>query len=310
MKAISLFSGGLDSILATKLILKQGIEVKGVFFYTPFVQDKGVKKRAEELGIELKIVKLEEEYIELVKNPEHHYGTNMNPCIDCRALFVIKAKEYMEEIGAKFLFTGEVVGERPLTQNRPMLRHFEKRANLIGLILRPLSAKLLEPTIPEKENWVDREKLLDISGRGRKRQLALAQEWEIKDYPTPSGGCLLTDPTFSKRLQDSFEHNENTIRDMEFLKIGRHFRDKQGAKIIVSRNVYESKRIVQLAEKGDIPFKIEGIPSPVTIIRRGNLSADRQEEGIEEAKRLTLRYSLRNKGSKDNPQLSFFKEFK
>ncbi|MBU2251012.1 MAG: 7-cyano-7-deazaguanine synthase, partial [Candidatus Omnitrophica bacterium] len=228
MKAVALFSGGLDSTLAIKVMVDQGTEVVALNFTSPFCRcQRGegcsvpISSRAKDLGVTFKSMYLGEEYLEIVKNPKHGYGRNCNPCIDCRILKLKKARILMETIGASFLITGEVLGQRPMSQHREALRIIEKESGLEGLILRPLSAKLFEPTLPEKKGWVNREALLDISGRTRKPQIQLADQLGIKDYPCPAGGCLLADPGFSKRLRDIFQHDEFNLDNVELLKIGR-----------------------------------------------------------------------------------------
>ncbi|MCX7910705.1 MAG: hypothetical protein N2505_03900, partial [Endomicrobia bacterium] len=209
MKAISLISGGLDSELATRIILEQKIEIIGLHFITPFClcDKKGScnsqsLRVAKDLNIELKIIPLKDEYLEIVKNPKYGYGKNLNPCIDCRIMMLRYTKKIMQEVGALFVVTGEVLGQRPKSQNIKALKIIEKEAGLEGLILRPLSAKVLPETIPEKLGWVQRDKLFNIVGRQRKIQIELAKNFDMKNYPCPSGGCLLTDPNFSKRIKD------------------------------------------------------------------------------------------------------------
>lgn len=201
MRAIALLSGGLDSTLATKVIVDQGIEVEAVNFLTVFCTCTthgetclASQKAVESLGIPLSVFNVSTEFLEIVKNPKHGYGSNMNPCIDCRIFMLKKAKALMEKSGASFLITGEVLGQRPMSQRRDAMRLTEKEAGLDGLILRPLSAKFLPVTIPEKEGWVNRESLLNFQGRSRKPQMELAAYFGIRDYPCPAGGCLLTDP--------------------------------------------------------------------------------------------------------------------
>src|SRR3990170_2260758 len=209
MKAISLLSGGLDSTLAARVLLDQGIELEALNFLTVFCTctNRGEtclasQKAVQGLGIPLKVFNVSNEYLGVVKHPKHGYGSNINPCIDCRVFMLKKAKQYMEETGASFIVTGEVLGQRPMSQRKDAMRLIEKEADLKGLVLRPLSAKFLPVTIPEKEGWVDREKLLNIQGRSRKPQMKLADDLGIRDYPCPAGGCLLTDPSFAKRMKD------------------------------------------------------------------------------------------------------------
>ncbi|MCX6750308.1 MAG: hypothetical protein NTZ83_02540, partial [Candidatus Pacearchaeota archaeon] len=254
-KAIGLLSGGLDSTLAVKLMMNQGIEVTALNFITPFCTctRKGCRHEAsriaKEFVIKIKVISVKEDYIEMVRNPKHGYGKNMNPCIDCRILMLKKAKEYMKEISASFLFTGEVLGQRPMSQRKNAMKIIEKEAGLEGLILRPLSARFLEPTIPEREGLVNRERMLNIRGRWRKPQMELAEEFGIEDYQCPAGGCRLTDPQFAKRVKEAFEHDEDGIQDMNLLKYGRHFRLPSGAKVIVGRNEEENSIISKFAEE-------------------------------------------------------------
>ena len=213
IKAVALFSGGLDSILAVKLIQKQGIEVKGVNFITPFF---GVEKTCltiKNLDMDLEIIDITQELLKILRNPKHGLGKNMNPCIDCHTLMFKKAGEYMTRIGASFILSGEVLGERPMSQNRNSLSIIERESEFEGRILRPLSALLLAETIPEKKGLVNRNKLLDISGRSRKRQMKLAVEMGIEDYPSPAGGCKLTEPIFARRLGDLFNQESFSLEE-------------------------------------------------------------------------------------------------
>jgi len=289
MKALALLSGVLDSILATKLVLDQGIEVVAVKFILPVTSEK--KDYADEvtkkLGIPLIRVEVGNEYLEVVRNPRYGYGSGMNPCIDCRIYMLREAKRIANEVGASFIVTGDVLGERPMSQHRRALELMEKEAGLENLIVRPLSAKLLPETIPEHEGWIDRSKLLDIKGRSRKRQIALAETFGLHDdYPSPSGGCLLTYKEFAARVKDLLEHKENvTMRDLSVLKIGRHFR-LGASKIIVGRNEEENKLLVALKNPEDYLFEVPGFGSPITI-----LEGSKRKEAIELAAKLTARYS-------------------
>jgi len=269
-KAIGLLSGGLDSILAIKMILEQDIEVIGVCFTSPFFDNsKYAKSITAKLGIELRVINFGTDYIEIVKNPKYGYGKNFNPCIDCHTYMLRQAKKLMEEIKADFVFTGEVLNERPMSQNRQALQNIERDAGLIGKLLRPLSTQLLEPTIPETTGIIDRWKLGSISGRSRKPQIELAKKYGITDFPQPAGGCLLTDETFSKRLKDAFDHKEDSINDLELLKIGRHFRasDNESAKIVVGRNEQENKRLNELANDTDLILLPIEIAGPTVLVR-------------------------------------------
>ncbi|MEW5766221.1 MAG: hypothetical protein AB1797_01170 [bacterium] len=293
-KAVALLSGGLDSTLAVKVLLDQGIEVTALNFLSPFCRCNSKtgcrlesRKVAEKLGIELKVTGLGKDYLEIVKSPPHGYGKNMNPCIDCRILMLKKAKEYMEESGASFLITGEVLGQRPMSQHKQAMRLIEREAGIEGLILRPLSAKLLEPTTMEKLGLIDRQKLLDISGRSRKPQMQLAIDYGLKDYPCPAGGCLLTDPGFAKRLKDHLKYSDElSFNDVELLKIGRHFRPSNSTKIIVGRNKEENDRLLQLVRGEDVIFKVADYVGPL-VISRGRVNG----EIIPLAAGITVRYS-------------------
>jgi tRNA U34 2-thiouridine synthase MnmA/TrmU len=291
-KAVCAFSGGLDSILACRLILDQRIDVLGINFVSPFctVTKKGCRyeaqKAAGQLGIKLKIVPLGEGYIQMLKQPRHGYGSGMNPCIDCRIFTFRLARDYMEEVGADFLITGEVLGERPMSQHLAALKLIERESGLTGRILRPLSARLLEPTIPEMQGLVDRARLLSIQGRSRKPQIALARQFGIKDYPGPAGGCLLTDKNFARRLKEAFAHNEETMRELKMLRVGRHFRLQSGRKVIVGRDERENKILANLGTKEDCWLEPVDIPGPLTLLIKSRAEAD-----IEIAARLCARYS-------------------
>lgn len=282
MKAIVLISGGLDSALATKLIKEQNIEIGALNFKTPFClcdrKAKGgcrsyARKITNELGIELKIINITDEFLEILKNPKYGYGSNMNPCIDCRILMFRKAREFMKEVGAKFIVTGEVLGQRPMSQHKQALKIIEKETGLEGLILRPLSARLLPETIPEKEGWVKRNKLLNFSGRTRKPQIELAKNFDIKEYSQSSNGCLLTDPEFAKRIKDLMNHQDLDLNSVELLKIGRHFRLSKSAKLIVGRNEKENKQLINLVKENDYLFVPANIKGP-TALGRGNFGGD------------------------------------
>jgi tRNA U34 2-thiouridine synthase MnmA/TrmU len=294
MKAIALLSGGLDSTLAAKVVLDLGIELEALNFLTVFCTctNRGEtclasQKAVSALGIPLNVLNVSEEYLRVVKNPKHGYGSNMNPCIDCRIFMMKKAKAYMEEIGASFIVTGEVLGERPMSQRRDSMRLIEKEAGLDGLILRPLSAKLLPASIPEKEGWVDREKLLKIQGRSRKPQIQLADHYGIRDYPCPAGGCLLTDPGFAKRMKDLLRYFPDfSLNDVHLLKMGRHFRLSPRLKLVVGRNEEENQKIQTFSGEGDILLKLFRFPGPLSLLR-----GEAGGREIEQAAAITARYS-------------------
>jgi tRNA-specific 2-thiouridylase len=294
VKAITLLSGGLDSTLAAKILLEQGIELEAFNFLTVFCTctNRGEtclasQKAVDALGIPLKVFNVSEEYLEVVKHPKHGYGSNMNPCIDCRIFMLKKAKAYMEGSGAYFIVTGEVLGERPMSQRRDSLRLIEKEAGLEGFILRPLSAKLLPASIPEREGWVDREKLLRIQGRSRKPQIELAEHFGIYDYPCPAGGCLLTDPGFSRRMKDLILHDPDfSLNDVHLLKMGRHFRLSSKIKLVVGRNKEENQKIQTFAREEDILLKLSDFPGPLSLLR-----GEPNGWEIEKAASITVRYS-------------------
>jgi tRNA U34 2-thiouridine synthase MnmA/TrmU len=291
VKAISLFSGGLDSILATKLVLNQDIEVIAFNVKTPFgIPKKDGVSEAEaaikQLNIPLKIVTVDKDYIRMLRNPKHGYGKNINPCIDCKIFILKQAIKYAKEVRADFLFTGEVLGERPMSQHGPALRTIEEEAGLKGKLLRPLSAKLLPETVAERKGLVDRNKLLAISGRGRKSQLQLAKEFGITTYCSPAGGCLLTCEEYSKKLRDLFEHKKTVSgNDAELLRFGRHFRLGEN-KIIVGRNQAENKFLTSRKSKGEFYFELPDIVGPVTI-----LQGAKTKKAIKTAAQLTAFYS-------------------
>lgn len=287
-KAVGLLSGGLDSMLAARIILDQGIQVVGVSFATPFFGPEKPRLAAEQLNIPLEILDITQDHWKMLKSPRYGYGKGMNPCIDCHALMVRKAGEYMNNIQADFLFTGEVLGQRPFSQTKPSLRAVEKESGHLDRILRPLSALLLKETIPEQEGLVDRSRLLDINGRSRKRQIALAAGYGLQDYPAPAGGCLLTDPIFSLRLKELFSFSTDpALREVELLKAGRHFRLASGIKVIVGRNQKENEFIEKWIETQDGWARVADYPGPIALI----LGPVHNHEEWEKAAQLCLTYS-------------------
>ena len=269
-KALGLLSGGLDSTLAVKLILEQGIEVEAINFVTPFCLCRkggcGAAEAAKTFNIPLKMVSAGTDYLRVVRNPKFGYGKNLNPCVDCRIFMLKKAKKYARKIGAKFIFTGEVLGQRPMSQHRATLALIEREAGLEGKILRPLSGKLLPKTEAEEKGFIDHEVLKDISGRSRKRQIEMTREFNITNYPCSSGGCLLTDRRFANKLRDLFQHKKRvTVKEVNLLKVGRHFRFGEN-KIIVGRNEVENKVLLQTKLSGDYYFEVPNCGSPTTIL--------------------------------------------
>lgn len=267
MKALSIFSGGLDSLLASELLRAQGIDVLAFFFQTPFFDARKARQHAEKMRLPLRVVDITNSHLEVVKHPAHGYGGNLNPCIDCHILMIRKAGDLLEKEGASFIATGEVLGQRPMSQNRKALSIVEKESGYAGLVLRPLSAKRLPPTLPEEKGWVNREALKGFSGRSRKPQMALALELNIRDYPSPAGGCLLTDRTFTVRLKDLLAAEPNpAIRDIDRLKVGRHFRIGPKTKVIVGRNKRENQAIQSLAEAMDTLLQTVNVPGPTALL--------------------------------------------
>lgn len=277
-KAIALLSGGLDSRLAVRVIQEQGIEVTGVNFITPFFgASPAVRQAAEQLGVPLRLLDITAAHWQVVKNPKHGYGKNMNPCIDCHALMIREAGRLMEELGADFIITGEVLGQRPKSQNLQALQIVERESGYPGLVLRPLSARLLPPTIPEQRGLVDRERLLDISGRSRQRQMELAKKYGITDYPSPAGGCILTDPGYSQRLRQLFQNRpEAQPHEARLLRYGRLFFLPGGAYLVVGRREEENRVIAAAAQPEDLLLTVQGYPGPTSLLRL----APRPQEAI------------------------------
>ena len=260
-KCILLYSGGLDSILAGKILLEQGLEVTGLHFILPYLspnlnpEELKVSVIAKQIGLQLIHHRCGLDYIEMLKKPLHGYGKNVNPCIDCKIFFIRKAIELMEETGADFIATGEVVGQRPMSQYRHTLNHIEK-STIKGRLLRPLSAKLLKPTIPEINGLVDREKLYDINGRGRLRQIELAEKYGISEYSSPAGGCLFTDRFMAMRIKDLLLNSPDFGQnELYLLKTGRHFRLSPSVKVIVSRNEHEARGLEKYESVFHYSFK-------------------------------------------------------
>ena len=304
-KAVALISGGLDSLLAARLMLEQGIHVEGINFYTGFCveghthairkKDKKKPKRnnalwsAEQLGIKLHIVDIIEEYKNIVINPKHGYGANLNPCLDCKIFMVGKARQWMEENGFDFIITGEVIGQRPMSQRKDLLPVVVRESGADDRLLRPLCAKNLAPTLPEREGWVDRDRLLDFHGRNRKPQMALAKQFGFEDYASPAGGCcFLTDVSYAKKLADLWQaqhEKKYELDDIMLLKVGRHIRTKPNYKLIVSREEGENK-FLSGYRKNFTHIETTSCGGPLTLI-----DGDVTEEDIETASRIVARFS-------------------
>jgi tRNA U34 2-thiouridine synthase MnmA/TrmU len=275
VSGLGLLSGGLDSMMAARLLQDQGIEVTAITFQTPFFGPESAKKAVAQLGIPLRVVDIGIAHLEMLRNPRYGYGSQMNPCIDCHALMLRTAGKIMEAEGFDFLFTGEVLGQRPMSQRRDALMSVDKLSGYPGRILRPLSAGLLPVTIPERERKVDRARLLKIQGRSRREQMALAARYGIRDYPSPAGGCLLTNPGFAHRLRDLFTTQEKIdLRDVELLKRGRHLRLPHGSRLVVGRIHADNVKLTELARPDDIVLKVNEVPGPTGLVPRDATAAD------------------------------------
>jgi tRNA-specific 2-thiouridylase len=289
IRALVLFSGGLDSILAARVLKEKGIMVKGIHFTCPFYSSEQARKNAGKLGIQLMEVPVESSYFRMVSNPKHGYGSQANPCIDCKAYMLRRAERLRKKLGFDFMATGEVVGERPMSQNRRALAKIEMEAGLEGRVVRPLSGRILPSTRAEKKGLIKREWMLAISGRSRKPQMALARKFGIRDYPAPAGGCLLTDPEYARRLRGHLRMKGSvTWNEGELLRYGRHFRFGK-ERIVVGRNRQDNEAILELARKMRLEMlEVVGHPGPLTVI----VPEGRPVKGaVEAAAGLTVRYS-------------------
>ncbi|MBU3111557.1 tRNA 4-thiouridine(8) synthase ThiI [Clostridium lacusfryxellense] len=284
--ALAMISGGLDSTLAAKLVKDQGIEVIGICFKSNFFSEKNAIKIVKQIDIPLVVVDFSEKHLEMVKDPKHGYGKNMNPCIDCHAMMMRYCGELLEKYHADFIITGEVLNQRPMSQNRSALDIVKNESGIGHKILRPLCAKNLNPTQMEIDGLIDREALLDIKGRNRKVQIELAKKWGILEYPSPAGGCKLTEPNYSVRLKDLLKYKKDVSKkDLQLLKIGRHFRSSKDAKIISTRTETEGELLEQLLTDEDLMFIArDHNGSTVAVVGKSEV------EDIELAARITGRY--------------------
>lgn len=307
-RAVALFSGGLDSILAVKVIQKQGIDVIALNFTSPFFGCSPVlegeptaARYARMYDIPYREVPLGEHFLEMLRNPRHGYGSAMNPCIDCKTFMLCRAKEMMEELEADFVITGEVVGQRPMSQRLDTLRLIQRECGLANLLLRPLSARFLPLSFPEQEGWVTREQLPSIRGRGRKEQIRLAEQLGINEYPAPAGGCLLTEESYVPKVKDILEHQKNPdVRDFHLLRTGRHFRLSDRCKAVVGRDIRDNEKILAAVAPGEATVRWLGGGSPMLLLVGKPVTED-----IETAGRIALRYTRAPKG--ENCRLSIMR---
>lgn len=306
IKALSLFSGGLDSILATRVVMAQGVDVLAVKFVSPFFNDDILDDVAgyvsgirEKFGITVRVEDIGRPYLEMLRRPRYGFGKNFNPCVDCKIFMVTRAREMLGELGASFLISGEVLGQRPMSQRRDTLNVISRDADSRALLLRPLSAKLLSPTLPEERGWVDRQQLLNFSGRGRSRQIALAREFGITDFPAPAGGCILADPILSRRIKNFYEDgfvvrsSDMTVTDIRLLLVGRQFLLPGGGWLILGREEKENNRLIALAEPGDALLTMIDRPGPIAMVRRAGHGYDdpkKRSSDLDHAASLVARY--------------------
>ncbi|MDA8079864.1 MAG: thiamine biosynthesis protein [Nitrospiraceae bacterium] len=295
VRAVALYSGGLDSALAVLTVMRQGIEVKAITFLNHFgceISDQSSCSKnpfaaASRFGFEVKLCHLSDKFIDIVKNPKFGHGKNMNPCMDCRILMLREAREFMEMTGASFIITGEVLGQRPMSQRRDALNIIDREAGLRGAVLRPLSARVLKPTLAEEAGLVDRQLLHGFSGRSRKPQMALAAELGLTEYPAPAGGCLLTEPNYAFRLRELLDHDPDpSLPDLHLLRLGRHFRFSSRSKIIVGRDREENETLLKRYDGAGLMLGVIGYGSPITLVR-----GDAQEDVIAAAASICVRYS-------------------
>jgi hypothetical protein len=305
VKALSLFSGGLDSILATRLVMAQGIDVLAVQFVTPFFNydvlcDVEAHKALmlEKYGISVRVEDISEGYLKLLHNPDHGFGKNFNPCIDCKIMMFKRAKALLKECGASFLISGEVIGQRPMSQRRDTMNVIERDSETRSLLLRPLCAQLMKETEPELQGLVDRSKLMKMSGRGRSAQIALAKEYGISDYPAPAGGCVLADPILSRRIkglyadQSILQAAQVSVLDVRVLLVGRQLLLPGGGWLILGRDEQDNERIEALAQPEDAILRMEDWPGPTALLKKIEQYSSEQDKkrDLSIAASLVVRY--------------------
>lgn len=307
IKALSLFSGGLDSILATRVVMEQGIKVEAIQFVTPFfnydilddIEAHKLKMMAQ-YGIKVEVEDISSGYLQLLHNPVHGFGKNFNPCIDCKIMMFSRAKQLLKDKGASFLISGEVLGQRPMSQRRDTMNVIERDSGTRSILLRPLCAQLMNETEAEAEGWVDRRKLLRMCGRSRSPQIALAAKYGITDFPSPAGGCILADPILSKRIAQLYSSEsvlktaEIAVPDIRVLLVGRQFILPGGGWLIVGRDEKDNIKLEKLAQAEDAVLLMEDWPGPLAVLKKaGSQYPDREklEKDIQLAASLVVRYA-------------------
>lgn len=286
MKVLSLFSGGLDSILSTIWAKKEGFEVEGIYYKTPFLDENTSIYFANLYKIDLDIVYLKNEYLNIVLDPNYGWGKGVNPCLDCHAYMIRKTARLLEKKNANFIITGEVLGQRPMSQKKDGMRIIDKLTGCGEITVRPLSGKLLPGTTPEKMGWIKRENMFDINGRGRKRQMKMAVEYEVQKYENAAGGCILTDENYSRKVKDLIKYKELNLENIEQLKTGRHFRTINGTKIIIGKNKSENENLIKRKNKEDLVLYLKEKKSPIGVLKKKY-----GKEDIKTAAQIIIRYS-------------------
>jgi hypothetical protein len=308
--ALALFSGGLDSILACRTVAAQGIQVRALKFVTPFFshhllaeEEQFQQKMQNKYGIAAELIDLSSGYLDMLRQPKHGFGKNFNPCIDCKIMMLRRARELMDERGASFLITGEVLGQRPMSQRRDTLNLIEREAGCQDMLLRPLSAKLFKPILAERQGVIERERLHGFSGRSRGPQLALAQQMGIVDFPAPAGGCVLTDPVLSARIQRFYNglfavsQEEITAEDIKLLLLGRQFLLPGGCWLVLGRNQEENERLTALGGLEDWQLFMPERPAPLALLRRAEQTVfTEKDKSALLAAGLVVRYSRKSDG--------------